>query len=153
LDMRPILRVRHNTWDSLVAGQATLNLPDHLADAFGRRTITTPEFGASWKQVVEEQKQLCNRMAEMRKPLDLLAFLIDRDPVGSWDERRAAYLEAKQAILSLRAQAEEVQKSVNACYADLRARRARSQQVQRDRGDHFRSVKDWTPTEIEKRES
>src|SRR5206468_4252060 len=44
LDMRPILRIRHHTWDSLAAGQATIDLPAHLSEAFGRRTITAPEF-------------------------------------------------------------------------------------------------------------
>jgi len=153
LDMRPILRIRHHTWDALTVGQATLNLPDHLADAFGRRTITTPEFASSWKQVVEEQRQLCGRMAELRKPLDLLAFLNDRDPVGPWDERRAAYLTAKQTLLSLREEAAAIQETVDGLYSHLRALRARSQQVQRDRGDHFRSVLSWTSAELARRES
>jgi hypothetical protein len=153
LDMRPILRVRHNTWDSLVAGQSTLNLPEHLADAFGRRTITSPEFAASWKQVVEEQKLLCNRIAEIRKPLDLLSFLIDRDPVGPWDERRAAYLDAKHRLLSLREETAAIQASVDDRYTRLRTLRARSQEVQKERGDHFRSVRSWTHTEVDRRES
>ena len=145
LDMRPILRIRHHTWDSFVVGEATLELPDHLAEAFGRRTITTPEFGASWKQVVDEQRALCDHLANIRKPLDLLAFLCERDPVGPWEEKRAEYVAAKTVLKSLRQDAARIQTEVDGAHAQLRVLRERSQELQRLRGDHFRATRDWTP--------
>jgi hypothetical protein len=152
LDMRPILRVRHHTWDSLAEGQATIELPDHLAAAFGRRGITAPEFAASWREVVAEQQALCRRIGEIRKPLDLLAFLIDRDPAGPWDEQRAAYQSAKEELLRLRAAALTLQARVEEAYARRRALRVRAQEVQRLRGAHFRGVRDWSPEEAARRE-
>jgi hypothetical protein len=153
LDMRPILRIRYHTWDSLVAGAATLNLPDHLAEAFGRRTITAPEFGASWQQVVEEQRALCDRVALIRKPLDLLGFLGERDPAGPWDEKRDTYLTAKNTLLRLRRAAALIQARVDDGHNRLRALRARDQEIQRLMGEHFRKVADRTPNDIACREA
>jgi hypothetical protein len=153
LDMRPILRLRHHTWDSLTAGHATLNLPDHLAAAFGRRTITTPEFASCWKQVVSEQQGLCDRVAHIRKPLALLDFLRSRDPAGPWEEHREAYLAAKQELITLRRDAAAFQRRVDEAHARLRALRARSQELQRERGSHFRATASWTPAEIARREA
>jgi len=147
LDMRPILRIRHHTWDSLAAGDATLALPEHLAAAFGRRTITAPEFATSWEQVCAEQRALCDILAKIRKPLHLLEFLGDRDPAGPWDERREAYLSAKNVLAGLRAQASLLKERAAEAYAQIRALGQRSQEIQRARGEHFRSTMEWTAAE------
>ena len=153
LDMRPILRIRHSTWDSLAAGEATLSLPEHLAAAFGRRTITAPEFAASWKQVVEEQRALCNDLARIRKPLHLLAFLGERDPAGPWDEKCAEYLTAKRTLLNLRAEACTLQSRVDEAYAHIRELGRQSQAIHRARGEHYRATLDWTSAESARRET
>ena len=84
LDMRPILRLRYHTWDALSVGQSTLHPTEHLAAAFGQATITTPEFAAQWMQVVEEQTRLCEQIQQIRKPLELMAFLQSHDAAGGW---------------------------------------------------------------------
>ena len=153
LDMRPILRIRHHTWDSLAAGDATLNLPEHLAMAFGRRTITAPEFAGSWKQVVAEQRALCDNLAQIRKPLHLLAFLGERDPAGPWDERRETYLSAKTVLLGIRTETSVLQVRVNEAYARIRALGERSQEIQRASGKHFRAITEWTAEEAARRDA
>ncbi|HLK58044.1 MAG TPA: hypothetical protein VKU00_15860 [Chthonomonadaceae bacterium] len=145
LDMRPILRVRYHTWDSLTVGKSTLRLVPHLEAAFGRQTITTPEFASSWKQVVEEQRHLCTRLAALRKPLDLLGFLQERDPVSPWEERIAEYRDAKQTLLELRQQGAALQAEVSRCYEMLRELRRASLEVQTQQGEHFRNTRAWTP--------
>lgn len=151
LEMRPILRMRYHTWDALSVGRTTLHLPEHLASTFGQPTITTPEFAAAWKSVLEEQRALCERIATQRKPLDLLAFLRDRDPVTPWDERIAAYESAKATLKARREQATVVQGQVDEAYGRLRALKARQVQAQQTRGDHFRATTEWTLAEMEKR--
>lgn len=50
LDMRPILRMRYNTWDALTVGRSSLKLPEHLAAASGRRPSrrrSLPHSGAT----------------------------------------------------------------------------------------------------------
>ncbi|HZO89130.1 MAG TPA: hypothetical protein VFB38_12405 [Chthonomonadaceae bacterium] len=151
LDMRPILRLRYHTWDSLAVSRSSLRLVEHLATTFGRATITTPEFAASWRQVVEEQRALCKQSAGIRAPRALLDFLHRRDPVAPWEERRAAYDAAKSRLLALRAQAVQLQEEVNARYVRLKALKARGLAVQRAQGDHFRATREWTPVEQERR--
>ncbi len=151
LDMRPILRLRYHTWDSLVVGQSTLCPVEHLVTTFGQPTITTPEFASSWRQVVAEQKEFCRISATLRKPRQLLRFLRDRDPMGNWDERLAAYEAAKECLLRWREEAAQIQAQVDALYARIKELKAREQAVQQAQGEHFRATQAWTPAEQEKR--
>lgn len=153
LDMRPILRLRYNTWDAMNVGKTTLRLPEHLAATFGRPTITAPEFAATWRQVVAEQRLLCEQIKTLKKPLELLAFLRDRDPLTRWDERCAEYSAAKATLCSLRKQVATLEIDIDRLYADLRAARAKSAEIQQAKGDHFRATTDWTPAEMAKREA
>jgi hypothetical protein len=151
LDMRPILRMRYETWDSLVVGRTSLRLPEHLATTFGQATITTPEFASHWRQVIAEQQKLCETMATLKQPRQLLAFLRDREPVARWEERSAAYEDAALCLLGLREIAAQVQGEVEARYRQLRELKARGQAVQQAQGAHFRSVTEWTEAERAKR--
>jgi hypothetical protein len=144
LDMRPILRMRYHTWDALNVGKTTLRLPDHLAATFGRPTITAPEFAATWRQVVAEQRLLCERIKTLKKPLELFAFLRERDPLTRWEERSADYAQAKATLCSLRTQVASLEITIEQLYADLRDARAQSAEVQQAKGDHFRATADWT---------
>lgn len=145
LDLRPILRMRYHTWDALVVGRSTLRLPEHLAASFGQQTITTPEFASAWRQVIDEQQELCERMAALRKPLDLIAFLEARDPVALWAERREAYLAAKQTLIDLHLQALGVQEKVDALYKQIANLKACGLAAQHGKGEHFRTTVAWTP--------
>ncbi|MCS6775815.1 MAG: hypothetical protein RMJ43_02630 [Chloroherpetonaceae bacterium] len=151
LEMRPILRIRYHTWDALAVGRSTLRPAEHLVAAFGRQSITTPEFAAIWAQVVEEQRALCRDLAAIRKPVHLLEFLRDRQPVAQWEERLVAYQQAKATLRSLRVAAAAVQEEVQARYRRLQELRAESAAVQRAQGAHYREVTAWTPQELERR--
>lgn len=152
LDMRPILRMRYHTWDALVEGRSTLRPAPHLAAAFGQPTITTPEFAATWRQVVEEQKALCAHLATLRKPLDLLAYLEGREPQTDWEAHRMAYLQAKETLIALRREAAAVQVEVENRYARLLTLKRRGQAVEREMGEHFRTTEAWTPEATAHRE-
>jgi hypothetical protein len=147
LDMRPLLRIRYRTWDSLAVGRSTLCPTEHLSATFGQPTISTPEFAANWRQVLAEQRGLLDTLAGVRKPLDLLHFLRERDPAAPWDERLQAYQAACHTLLDLRAQASRVQEQVQVQYARLRQLKAEAAVQQQVRGDHFRRVTEWTPAE------
>jgi hypothetical protein len=153
LDMRPILRMRYNTWDALSVGKTTLRLPAHLAATFGRPTITAPEFATTWRQVVAEQRLLCEQIKTLKKPLELLAFLRDRDPLTNWEERRADYVQAKETLCHLRDQVAALEVDIDHLYADLRAARAESAEIQQAKGDHFRATIVWTPEATAQRDA
>lgn len=151
LDMRPILRMRYNTWDALAVGKSTLRPTAHLAASFGQSTITTPEFAAQWKQVIREQEALTTRIGQLRKPLDLLAFLQERDSQTAWDEKIQAYKAARQTLQELRQKTSTLQWHVEALYVALKQLSQRTNNTQKAKGDHFRSVTAWAPNEIARR--
>jgi hypothetical protein len=152
LDMHPILRMRYETWDSLVTAASTLRPAPHLARAFGSQEITAQEFGARWRAVIEEQQALCDRLARIRKPIELLDFVAASDPAGKWDERKKAYEEAKRTLIALRAQAMEAAAETRAAYADLEALKAQCRRTQREMSAHLHATQSWTPEELARRE-
>ena len=151
LDMRPILRVKYETWDALEAATATIRLPEHLVSAFGRAQITGPEFAAAWRGVVEEQKQLCAQSATIKKPVDLMNFLQQHDPVGGWDQKQQDYHELKAGLLVIRQQAMPLHAEVKQAYDSIKALQSSRASLQNQMGDHFRSVVEWNAAEQEKR--
>lgn len=153
LNMHPIVRMRYETWDSLEVGRSTLGLPDHLAGAFGRQTITTPEFSQSWRQVVQEQQELCARISQIRRPLELMEFLRLRGASAEWDENISLYRTARETILMWRQRAANIQSQVDALYVRLKTLKERSQKTQREQGIHFRATKEWTPAALARRDA
>lgn len=151
LAMRPILRMRYHTWDALSVGKTTLHPASHLAATFGQQTIATPDFAAQWKQVVAEQRALYTRLGQLRKPLELLAFLHEREPSDNWDERARAYREAKQTLCRVREVTSKLQWQVETLYAAWQQMKERANRAQHEKGTHFRSVAEWTPNEIARR--
>ncbi len=147
LDMRPLLRLRYETWDSLSVGQSTLCPTEHLVAAFGQPKIATPEFAATWRTVVAEQRALCERLKTIKKTRHLIEFLQQREPSAPWEEHKQAYITANQTLIRLRKDAEHIQNEVGAHYARLRAIKAALQATQLARGEHFRSVTEWTESE------
>lgn len=153
LNFHPIVRIRYQTWDALAEAQSTLRLPEHLASTFGRATITVPEFAASWRSVVEEQKAFCEKSASLQKPLALLSYLQEREALAGWDERKAAYIEAKATLLGLVERRNAIQSEVRETYDTLKALRTEHLAVQQRKGNHFRSVTEWTSTALAQRQA
>jgi hypothetical protein len=144
LDLRPILRMRYHTWDSLEGSGATLSLPEHLASAFGQQSISAPQFGVRWSAVIEQQRELCETIKDIRKPLDLLEFVGSRDPEAAWDSRIAEYRRAREVLAAVQQELGPVKERVRQLYEELRASRGLAQGIQRKRGEHFRAAAQWT---------
>ncbi len=149
--MHPILRLKYHTWDSLTVARSTLRPTAHLASTFGRSTLLAAEFGAQWQNVVEEQRALIDQLSRLRKPLELMGFLQERDAAGHWEELTERYVAARAQLAALRSQALSVQQALQSDYGRLRLLKSRSQAAQRDSGIHFRSVSEWTPPELARR--
>ena len=145
LEMRPILRMRYNAWDALSVSETSLRPAAHLAATFDRPTLPASEFSQMWRGVVKEQRELCERLATLKKPLDLMAFLREREPGGDWDAQIRAYHDAQNGLITLRADGAALQAQVNAHYAQLKELGARRQSVQTVKGEHHRGVTEWTP--------
>lgn len=151
LEMRPILRMRYCTWDALSVGRSTLRPAPHLAATFGQQTITTPEFAASWKQVLEQQRRLCETLSQLKKPRVLLEFLAQQQPSEPWDERLTAYESARTQLSALWQQTDELTRFIREWYERLSALKTQSRELQTTRGVHYRSVAEWGPAETAQR--
>lgn len=148
----PILRMRYHTWDALADSCAQLDLPEHLAAAFGRRRVGAWELAANWRSVVDAQSRLLERIKCIRKPRELMAFLAESKG-GEWAARLEEYNHAKARQVQLRSAAAEVQAHVVNLYAQLRGVKRQIVATEREKGDHFRRTQDWTVQEQARRES
>lgn len=147
LDMRPILRMRYQTWDSLQVGHASLNLPPHLSATFGRNTITTPEFGAQWKQVIQEQRNNAVTLTTLRKPHELLDYLSAYTTGEEWIDSLERLNSSRNTLKELRGECSRIQDSVRSLYTALKLLKEKSVSIQNERGTHFRSVQEWNVAE------
>jgi hypothetical protein len=104
LKCHPILRLYHKTWDSLGSISVNLNLPAHLAEAFGKQEITSKEFSQRWSEVSARQKALLHNLADAKKPAALLSFLAGYHSsldAPDWPEKLTAYLAARKTLRCL----------------------------------------------------
>lgn len=138
--VHPILRVVYPTWDTIGGSQCeTIGLPEHLANAFGKREICTSEFSARWRTVVKEQQQLLEELRRCTSPRDLLEFLAQREG-ESWHALREEY-DAHLAILrELRRQAEAIHERVHALYAQIEGWKRDYQRIEQEKGEHYRQT-------------
>ena len=142
LDLLPIIRLQHGTWNALGAAgdSVAFRLPTHLAQAFGKQEITAAEFAARWQDVLEEQKQVLATLRDLRTPRALLAYL---DKIGDATQCWSCHLEVyNQAQEGLTAHSADLQK-YRGYIAELRRERFQLRgyldRLQREKGDFFRA--------------
>ena len=149
ISAHPILRLNYSTWDSLDTGRATLCPSPHLAKVFGQQTISTPDLAAAWRERIEDQRTLCIHLGSLHKPVELLNFLEEQEPGNPWEDRKNEYLSASQKLKQLHAKTSVLRMSREQLYVQIRSLKAATLALQRQKGEHFRSVLEWTDAEIE----
>ncbi len=151
VQVHPILRMRYHTWDAFAECNAQLALPDHLAAALGRPRVGAWELAAEWREAVEGQARLLERIKCIRKPRELMAFLAESEG-GSWAAHLEEYNRAKERQVHMRKAAAEVQAQVMDMYARLKGLKRQIVAAEREKGDHFRRTKQWTEQELARRD-
>lgn len=145
--LRPILRLRYNTWDSLAAvpppagsqDATTFRLPEFLTQAFGQASISLPEFAACWRCAVNREQDRLTRLSTLRSPRELLAYLASEDTAGGWAEAVRTYDTASMTLMRLRDQAQAIQGRIYTFYDQVRAEKAAAARLERAKGDDFRA--------------
>lgn len=94
LQLHPIVRLHHATWDSLAGVQQKFRLPPHLAAAFGKPVVTADEFARRWRRAMGEAMALLWQLELARKPEEVAEILGRRSEAVR--EHRTAYLQARQ---------------------------------------------------------
>lgn len=141
--LRPIVRVRYSTWDALSAVKSEgegdeMRLPEFLAQAFGRETITFHHFSVCWRHALDCAEKQLAELTELRAPRDLLAFLA-REAGNGWEERSRQYEAARLRLLSVWNRAEAIQGRIYTLYDQIRRVRAETVQLEKEKGDDFRA--------------
>jgi hypothetical protein len=137
---RPILRMVYPTWDTMGNARCeTVVLPDHLAEAFGKREICTNEFSARWRDVAAEQKRLLETVRQLTSPRELLTFLAQREGEG-WLTLREEYDHHLATLRELRQQAEAIHHRIHSLYAQIELWKQEYQRIERAKGENYRQT-------------
>ncbi len=97
----PILRLRYGTWDLIEDIDREITLPDYMRIAFGKDVISLKEFSIKWRNVVKEQESFIHKVANTRKPREIMKFLIEIKE-NEWEEKLNLYNQLKQDLISKR---------------------------------------------------
>ncbi|GIV19112.1 MAG: hypothetical protein KatS3mg023_0863 [Armatimonadota bacterium] len=136
----PILRLVYPTWDTMGGENcAHITLPNHLANAFGKREICTNEFSARWREVVAEQKALLETIRQLTSPREVLEFLAQREG-EQWHLLREEYDRHIGTLRDLRRQAEEIHQRIHALYAQIEQWKQEYQRIERAKGENYRQT-------------
>lgn len=79
IQVHPIARMRVRALDCLAAVDAEFRLPAHLAQAFGRTTVSAAEFARGWSAAVRDQRKLLQDLRNVRTACDLSPFIRHTD--------------------------------------------------------------------------
>jgi hypothetical protein len=113
----PLLRMRLRTWDSLSVCNATLRLPEHLAQAFGKSGLDCREFSRRWRSAVKEQERLLRELKDVPGACGLVRYL-GCDQHDVWFRRLRQCAEANALLVRIQRQADALRHKA----LDLRAR-------------------------------
>ncbi len=137
-NIHPILRLVYPTWDTLGDGaDREISLPEHLANAFGKREVSMAEFSARWLEVVQEQRALLDTIRRVTSPREMLVFLAQRDG-KHWHSLREEYDHHTTTLRQLRQQAEAIHNHIHTLYARIKEWKADYQRIERDKGENYR---------------
>jgi len=138
--VHPILRLVYPTWDTLGGAECeTITLPDHLADAFGKREICTAEFSARWREVVTEQKALLETICQLTSPREVLEFLTQQEG-ENWHALREEYDAHIATLRDLHRQAEEIHQHIHSLYAQIERWKQEYQRIEMAKGENYRQT-------------
>lgn len=146
--LRPILRIRYHTWDVLsdnptcsteaINSSVQIQLPEFLAQAFRKETISTDEFAACWHHAISQEENRLKELSALRSPRDLLLYL-SRTEKTDWTARSRDYEAARMQLLGVWEQAKAIQGRVYTLYDQVRRLRSESADLERRKGDDFRA--------------
>lgn len=141
MNLYPILRLRYKTWDLLDRIDSDIVLPEYMQIAFKKDRINAKEFSLKWREIVEEQYSFIQRLANIRKPREIMKFLKEIK-YGFWDEKLSLYNSLKEKIIDMRKPIEERWRRVRELKDKLRG--AEDPSERKRLSEEIRRLKDET---------
>ena len=137
LELHPILRIRYEPWDAMVECKAWLRLPEPLRRPFGVDELSSESFAKRWRVVAQEQEELLGRLAELRRPLELIQFL-DSNEGGQWSGLAAEYQGIHEGMASLHHKVGEIKARRAEVVAEFKSLKAERAAAEAEKGRHWR---------------
>jgi hypothetical protein len=149
IEINPLLRLRHATWDAIGAECVQLRLPHHLTMAFGERELCSGQFAKRWREVVQAQRQLLRELGQCCGPRELMRYLAEHYPTFSpsgaplcdWREKVALYEPLHSRLQQVGERAEALRQQAHALHTERRALRRERARLEREKGEHFRRAR------------
>lgn len=138
LDLHPMLRVKLGAWDAIEEVDAHFNLPPHLSKAFKTPTISARDLAQRWHAVVEEGDATRAKLKVAKTSIELMEALAQLSG-AEWREREQAYVGARGVLQMMHERAEAVSREVTALRAQAKATTEAATQLEREKGDWFRT--------------
>lgn len=136
-NVNPILRIRYHLWNSLTEIQGWFKLPEPLYSAFGSEDVCYPSFAARWRTVGADQKARLEKLSTLKKPVDLVQYL-NQLVGGAWSTQADEYVVLQRQLSVLSREVSELNEKRRRIYGRLREIRAEWQELERQKGEHFR---------------
>lgn len=88
IDLKPIVRLAYPTWDTfgMIESNPTIQLPEHLSQAFRKPRVTVKEFSSEWRSVIDDQHNQLNELKHLHKVKDLMKFYNQREQ-SNWSDK------------------------------------------------------------------
>ena len=139
LKLFPLLRVKLETWNSLQACDLGLDLPEHLAQAFGQSLISSREFARRWRATARRQGRLLERLGRILSPCELVSFLSD-EKHEIWFKKLRQCMKANERLLEVQQRVDKLRYEALTTRAKEDEVRAEIKMLERQRGELNRTT-------------
>lgn len=148
VELNPILRVRYSPWETIGVVDGQLALPPEMAFAFGMEVLSTSEFASQRKDASLKCKILLQRLADLKKPIELLSYFSGYG--DEWTASLRSYLKCVEVLEGMRASIEAIKERKRMVAAEQRAAKKKRVEAEIAKGKHFRAmIFDKEPSEAD----
>lgn len=137
LQLYPILRLGVRPWDEISRAGGELVLPEHMARSFGAERISTSDFQARWRGVINESERLLETIRSFGKPTEWLDHLSEAD--GNWPALAAEYTGLRNARREHGRRIRSINEEGKTLLDTLRRLRAEANDLEHRKGRHWRA--------------
>ncbi|MBL8060327.1 MAG: hypothetical protein JNK63_06385 [Chthonomonas sp.] len=137
LKLNPILRVQYQTWDNLKHCHQWISLPPPLRRPFGASELGSQSFASRWNLVQTQQKELLEKLSELRRPVEFVEFLAGWLSF-SWSHPAERYRELHDRLLALHENLRLIKNKKSAVRQAWRNISARRNELEHQKGKHWR---------------
>lgn len=136
--VNPILRIRLETWDALDDTSHWFELPEALRLPFGADHLPARTFARTWREVQAKQLKHIERLKKAKSTMQAIRAL-HQVMGGCWDALGKEYAEIRRTLRAIRRRMASLERDVRKTNTRLREIKREWQEVEKAKGEHFRT--------------